>query len=86
MISFLTGAVTLAYLLGAFFFLRFWRRTADRLFAVFAVAFVLFAINQTLTLVLGTTNELRGSIYILRVVGYVLILFAIVDKNVFARK
>ena len=44
MIEFLSGAVTLAYLMAAGFFLRFWRKTADRLFLAFTVAFVLFAV------------------------------------------
>ena len=67
------------------FFLRFWRRTRDRLFLAFAAAFVLLALNQALAAFLGAGDELTPYTYVLRVLGFVLILFAIIDKNVSAR-
>jgi hypothetical protein len=51
MVEFLSGAVTFAHVLAALYFLRFWRRTRDRLFLSFALAFVLFALNQGLAFV-----------------------------------
>ena len=42
MIEYLAGAVTLGFAVAALFFLRFWRRTGDRLFMAFAAAFALF--------------------------------------------
>ncbi|MBI4205999.1 MAG: hypothetical protein HY527_13340 [Betaproteobacteria bacterium] len=86
MVEFLSGAVTLAYLIAALFFLRFWRKTADRLFLVFTVAFVLFALNQGLAHMLAVYHEPSSFIYALRVLGFVLILIAIVDKNVSSGK
>jgi Family of unknown function (DUF5985) len=80
-IEFLSGAVTLGFLVGALFFLRFWRRTRDRLFLAFAVAFVLLALNQAAAQWLGAADERVGYAYVLRVIGFVLILAAIVDKN-----
>jgi hypothetical protein len=47
LVSFLSGAVTLGFLVAAAFFLRFWRRTHDRLFLAFAVAFMLLAMNRS---------------------------------------
>ena len=85
MIEFLSGAVTLAYALSAVFFLRFWRKTSDRLFLAFAIAFVLFALNQALAYVLDIYHEPTSFIYALRVLGFVLILAAIVDKNLKGR-
>ena len=84
--EFFSGAVTLGHFVGALFFLRFWRRTRDRLFLAFALAFVLFALNQGLAHVLSVYHEPTSFIYALRVIGFVLILFAIVDKNLFATK
>ena len=81
MIEFLSGAVTLAFLLSAVFFLRFWRKTSDRLFLAFAVAFVLFALNQGFAHVLSVYHESTSFIYVLRVLGFLLILAAILDKN-----
>jgi hypothetical protein len=84
-IEFLAGAVTLAYLMAAMYFLRFWRRTRDGLFRSFAAAFALLAVNQALVSLLGPSDERTGYAYVLRVIGFLLILGAIVWKN-FARR
>jgi len=81
MIEFFSGAVTLGFLVAAGFFLRFWRQTADRLFLAFAIAFVLFALNQGLSSWLTVLIEPASLIYALRVLGFIIILGAIVDKN-----
>ena len=80
--EFLSGAVTLGHFIAALFFLRFWRKTRDRLFLAFAAAFTLFALNQGLAHLLAVYHEPTSFIYALRVLGFVLILIAIVDKNV----
>jgi hypothetical protein len=85
-IAFLAGAVTLGYLVAAAFFLRFWRRTRDRLFLAFGAAFVLLSLNQALATFLGAGDELTPFTFVLRVLGFVLILYAIVDKNFFDRR
>ncbi len=82
MIEFMSGALTLGFIVAALFFLRFWRRTRDRLFLAFAIAFVLLALNQALAQWLGAADERVGYTYLLRVIGFVLILAAVVDKNV----
>jgi hypothetical protein len=86
MIGFLAGTVTLAYLVAAAFFVRFWRKTGDRLFLAFSLAFVLFALNQAVGYFLEVVNEPTSSVYVLRLIGFVLILWAILDKNIFARR
>ena len=85
MIEFLAGALTLAYVIASIYFVHFWRRTADRLFLAFALAFALLAMNQVTVFALGVADERHNYAYILRVLGFVLILLAIVDKNVFGR-
>ncbi|HEX6004832.1 MAG TPA: DUF5985 family protein [Burkholderiales bacterium] len=86
MVEFLSGAVTLAHVLAALYFLRFWRKTRDRLFLSFALAFVLFALNQGLAFAFAVYRESTSFIYILRVLGFVLIVIAIVDKNFLSSK
>ena len=80
-VDYLSGAVTLGFFVAAAFFLRFWRRTHDRLFLAFGAAFVLLALNQALAAFLGAGDERTPYTYVLRVLGFVLILYAIVDKN-----
>jgi hypothetical protein len=81
-IEFLAGALTLAYVLAGVHFLRFWRKTRDRLFLAFALAFWLLTANQAAVALMGVDDERTGYVYVLRVLGFLLILLAIVDKNV----
>lgn len=85
-VDFLSGAVTFAYVLAGLFFLRFWRRTGDMLFVAFAVAFGLMAANQVGFSLYGSQAESAGWIYLLRVAAYVLIIIAIVGKNLQAER
>jgi hypothetical protein len=82
MIEFVSGAIAMGYLIAAGFFARFWRMTADRLFLAFAVAFFFLALNQGLAQWLGAADERVGYTYLLRILGFVLILAAIIDKNI----
>lgn len=86
MIEFMSGALTLGFVLSALFFLRFWRRTGDRLFLAFASAFCLLALNQALAQWLGSADERVGYTYLLRVIGFLLILAAVIDKNLARRR
>ena len=82
LVDFLAGAVTLGFFVAAGFFLRFWRRTRDRLFLAFSAAFMLLAVNQALAAFLGAGDELTPYTYLLRVLGFMLILYAVIAKNV----
>ena len=86
MIEFLSGAVAMGYFVSALFFLRFWQKSRDRLFLAFAIAFSLFTLNQCLAVWLGAGDERIGYTYMLRVLGFVLILAAILDKNLSPRR
>jgi heme A synthase len=82
MIEFLSGVVTAGYLVAAGFFWRFFRKTRDRLFAAFTAAFILFALNQALLGLFQVSTEPESLVYVLRILGFVVILAAILDKNV----
>jgi hypothetical protein len=82
MIEMLSGALLLSYLTAGAHFFRFWQRVGDRLFLQFALAFWLFALNQFLSSLPEVRSETDGYEYVLRVLGFVLIIVAIVDKNV----
>ena len=78
----LSGAIIMAYLVCGLFFLRFWRRTHDRLFVIFAVAFWVLAVNRTLAVTGAEEHELRSlTYYTVRLVAFLLILVAVIDKN-----
>jgi hypothetical protein len=82
--QFLLGAVVLACGTAGLFFLRFWRKTHDRLFVVFAVAFWTLGLNW-LALAFTTRDEVRTALYVIRLLAFLLILAGILDKNRKAR-
>lgn len=77
----IAGALAAAFAVIALFFLRFWRRTGDRLFAFFALAFALLAVQRVLLGVLREWGERSVPLYGLRLVAFLLIIVAIIDKN-----
>ena len=82
--DFILGAVAMGYLVVAVFFLKFWRRTGDRLFLIFAISFGLLTANSALFPLAGLS---RGEewVYFLRLAAFVLIIIAIVGKNLRGR-
>ncbi len=86
MIEMLSGALLFSYFIAGIHFCRFWRRTGDRLFLHFAAAFWLFALNQLATSIPVVANETSGYEYLLRILGFIVILAAIVDKNLMVRR
>jgi hypothetical protein len=81
-IYFLAGGLTACYLLASVFFFRFWNRTRDRLFVGFALAFALLGIEQIALLLFGITDERGNYLFILRIIAFLVILYAIIEKNV----
>ena len=81
MAAFTAGALTLGWLAIGVFFLKFWRRTGDGLFLAFAVAFALLATNQAVPVLFGVPSENQGYIYLLRLAAFLLIILAVLRKN-----
>jgi hypothetical protein len=79
--EFLTGVTTAASWAVGLLFLRLWRDTGDRLFAMFAAAFWTLSLNWLLLAVLAPAAESRHVFYIIRLIAFVLIIAAGVDKN-----
>lgn len=81
MTDFLSGAITFGFLVVGLFFLRFWRRTGDRLFLAFAIAFWLLSLNQALLVFTDMPVEERSWLYLLRLAAFALILGSVWAKN-----
>ena len=79
--SFLAGLIAMGFAVAGLFFLSFWRRSKDSLFASFAAAFWLLALNQALVALLGIPREEQSWIFLLRLAAFVLIIAAILRKN-----
>lgn len=80
-IAMLLGMLAMASLVAGAFFLRFWRRTRDRLFLLFAIAFLLMGINWLLMPVVGRDEIQSPTLYLLRLIAFIIILIGIADKN-----
>jgi hypothetical protein len=79
--DFLSGAITMGFLVAGFFFLRFWKRTRDGLFLAFAAAFWLLGLGQALLAFTEVPVEERSGLYLLRLAAFSLILVSIWRKN-----
>ena len=79
--AFAAGLLTMGYLIASLFFLRFWRRTGDILFACFCIAFLLLAANQALPALLDLAGDDQAGIYLLRLAAFAMIIIAVFVKN-----
>ena len=77
------GILATASLVAALFFLRYWKESRERLFGFFALAFVGLAANWTgLAVIDRPTDEAQQTYaYVVRLVAFLIILVAIIDKN-----
>lgn len=79
--GFLLGVIVTCSFVAAGFFARFWFATRDLLFLGFAAAFALEGFNRVAFLLLDNPNTGGESIYVVRLLSYLIILAAIANKN-----
>jgi Family of unknown function (DUF5985) len=77
----LHGAMAMGNLVVGLFFLRFHRDRRDVLFLLFGIAFWLFAANNVVVAFVDAAAEATVGAYVIRLVGFALIIAAIVQKN-----
>ena len=79
--DFIWGTLTMGHLIAALLLLRFWRLSRDRLFLFFAIAFATLALNWLGLALIDPARELQHYVYLLRLLGFLLLIVGIVDKN-----
>ena len=79
--QFLWGMLTMAHLIAAVFLLRFWHLSRDRLFLYFAASFAILGANWLALALVRPAPEAQHLIYLIRLVGFVLLIIGIIDKN-----
>ncbi len=79
--GFLLGVIALSSFIAGVFFLKFWKHTHDSLFLCFGIAFLIEGANRTALLFVDKPNEGSPYIYIVRLGAFLLILVAILRKN-----
>jgi hypothetical protein len=79
--DFISGILTMGYVVAGIFFLRFWRDTRDRLFAMFGAAFFILAIQRIGLEFANDGPERTTAWYFVRLLAFLIIIVAIFDKN-----
>lgn len=83
--GFVAGAISVGFVAVSLFFLKFWRRTGDDLFLAFSAAFVLLALGQTITALAEVPSENLSGVYLIRLAAFMLIICAVLTKNLRGR-
>ncbi len=81
MYEFLSGAIAAATFIVGLFFLRFYKKIDDRFFLYLAIAFWIFSLERFILVFTQSSGEYYSMIYLIRLSGFIIITFAIVDKN-----
>jgi hypothetical protein len=81
MYQFLSGIILMGCCFAAAFFLRFWLRTRDRFFLMFAGAWMLLALERLLLVIINAPEGTSAAIYFVRLGAFLLIIAAIIEKN-----
>ena len=76
-----TGAICMGSLVIALYFLRFWRDSGDRFFLYFAASFFIEGLHRLYSAVKDAGAEDSPLHYLIRLLAYGLILWAILEKN-----
>lgn len=79
--DFLAGAIAMGFAVAALMFLKFWSRTREGLFLAFAGSFLLLAINHAMLSLTNVPLEERSSLYLVRLVAFLLIIGAFWHQN-----
>lgn len=81
MYDFISGALAALSLVAAGFFLRFYTRIRDPFFLYFMAAFSMFGFERLLISLKVVAEEFSFLVYLIRLTGFLLILIAIIQKN-----
>lgn len=82
----LLGAIAMGFLTAGAFFLRFWKEGRDRFFLLFGLALLVEGANRFALGLAPRPGEGAAAIYLVRLLSFLLILAAIIDKNRSARR
>lgn len=79
--DFLAGAVAMGFAIAALMFLKFWHRTREGLFLAFSGSFILLSLNHAMLSLTRVPLEERSSLYLVRLVAFLLIIGALWHQN-----
>jgi zinc transporter ZupT len=86
MSNLISGAIVMASFVIALFFLRFWRNSRDRFFLYFSLSFGIEGVHRIVSALTFDEAEDTPLHYLVRLLAFGLILWAILEKNLPARR
>lgn len=81
MSDFMSGVVATTFLVAGLYFRFFWLRTRDRLFFFFSLSCFILVIERVCLVTVSPQYEFAPLIYVIRLVAFVVLLLAIISKN-----
>lgn len=87
--SFLSGIYMITFLSSGLFFLKYYKASGDRFFGLFSGACAMLAVERVVLLILSDPlarqpleiGPRESWVFIFRLVAFMIILFAVIDKN-----
>lgn len=76
-----SGALMVCCFVAGLFFYKFWRQSQDKLFMLFSFSFFLLSFERFVLGYIGAKNEPSPFVYLIRLGAFILIIFAIINKN-----
>ena len=77
----LLGAIAMTCFIASLFFARFWKTTQDRFFLYFAISFFIEGCGRVMLGLTDYSNEQEPLFYLIRLIAFMIILWAIIEKN-----
>ncbi len=81
MYEIISGALKMGCATLGLFFFKFWRKSDERIFIIYAFAFWMLALERFVLAYIGGNNEPSIQIYLIRLAAFLLIFYGIIDKN-----
>ena len=78
---FFSGVTAAGFLVAAAFFVRYWSRTREPLLGIFAAAFALIGLNNAIIGLADIPREEQSTVYLVRLLAFVLIIIGIIWTN-----
>ena len=79
--QFISGAIVMGFATACLLFIKYYRRTRQKLFLIFAASFFLLAVNYAWLAITQIPSEERSLLFLVRLLAFALIPVAIFQSN-----
>ena len=79
--QFISGAIVMGFAIACLLFVKYYRRTRQKLFLTFAASFFLLALNYAWLAITQIPDEERSPLFLIRLLAFALIPLAIFQSS-----